>query len=184
MSEIMRVATPPDTTILSVLVENKPRVLARISGLFARRGFNIHSLAVAPTDDPDVSRMTIVALGDEATIEQMTKQLNKLINVIKVSDLDPASSVQRELMLVQIKADQSVRAQIIEIAGVFRAQIVDVGTESLVIECTGTPEKLHGFEDLLRPYGVVELARTGRIAIARGTKKPKLKAVKSRPAAG
>lgn len=184
MTEIVRVATPAHTTILSVLVENKPRVLARVSGLFARRGFNIHSLAVAPTDDPFVSRMTIVAVGDDATVEQMTKQLNKLINVIKVTDLDPDASVQRELMLAQVKADPSVRAQIIEIAGVFRAQIVDVGTDSLVIECTGTPEKLHGLEDLLRPYGVVELVRTGRIAIARGTKAPKLKAVKNRPAAG
>lgn len=184
MSEYMRLATPPDTTILSVLVENKPRVLARVAGLFARRGFNIHSLAVAPTDDPLYSRMTIVAVGDEATIEQMTKQLNKLINVVKVSDLDPSTSVQRELMLAQVRADPAVRAQIIEIAGVFRAQILDVGTETLVIECTGTPEKLHGLEDLLRPYGVIELVRTGRIAIARGTKAPKLKAVKNRPVAG
>lgn len=180
----LELAQQTETRILSVLVENKPRVLARVSGLFARRGFNIHSLAVAPTDDPERSRMTIVAVGDEATVEQMTKQLNKLINVIKVADLDPAVSVQRELMLIQVKADPSVRAQIIEIAGVFRAQVVDVGTEALVVECTGTPEKLHGLEDLLRPYGVVELVRTGRIAIARGTKAPRLKAVKNKPAAG
>lgn len=180
----LEIATQNETRILSVLVENKPRVLARVSGLFARRGFNIHSLAVAPTDDPERSRMTIVVAGDDATVEQMTKQLNKLINVIKITDLDPEVSVQRELMLVQVKADPSVRAQIIEIAGVFRAQVIDVGTETLIVECTGTPEKLHGLEDLLRPYGVVELVRTGRIAIARGTKAPKLKAVKNKPAAG
>lgn len=180
----LEIAPENETRILSVLVENKPRVLARVAGLFARRGFNIHSLAVAPTDDTRRSRMTIVVKGDEATLEQMTKQLNKLINVIKVTDLDPASSVQRELMLVQVRADPSVRPQIIEIAGVFRAQIVDVGTDTLMVECTGTPEKLHGLEDLLRPYGVIELVRTGRIAIARGSKAPKLKAIKTRPVAG
>ena len=156
--------------ILSVLVENKPRVLARIAGLFARRGFNIHSLAVAPTDNPAFSRMTIAAFGDERTTEQMTKQLNKLINVIKVVELSEQTSVCRELMLIQVQAPPEVRAQLIEISDVFRAKVVDVGADSLIIECKGTPDKLHALEDLLRPYGIIEMTKTGRIAIQRGPK--------------
>lgn len=177
-------APSPDLRILSVLVENKPRVLARIAGLFARRGFNIHSLAVAPTDHPDVSRMTIVVDGTSAPIEQITKHLHKLINVIKVTELAHDDSVERELMLVQIEAEPDSRAQIIEIAGVFRGQVLDVGTDALIIECTGSPQKLHAFEELVRPYGLVELARTGRIAIERGSKAPKLRVVRNAKPAG
>jgi len=153
-----------------VLVENKPRVLARVAGLFARRGFNIHSLAVAPTDNPALSRMTIVAFGDDRTTEQMTKQLNKLINVIKVVELSESTAVSRELMLIQVQAAPETRAQLIEISDVFRAKVVDVGADSLIIECTGTPDKIHALEDLLRPYGIIEMTKTGRIALQRGPK--------------
>jgi acetolactate synthase-1/3 small subunit len=156
--------------ILSVLVENKPRVLARVAGLFARRGFNIHSLAVAPTENPSLSRMTLVAFGDDRTTEQMTKQLNKLINVIKVVELSEHTSVSRELILIQVQAPPEVRAQLIEISDVFRAKVVDVGADSLIIECTGTPDKIHALEELLRPYGIIELTKTGRIALQRGPK--------------
>lgn len=156
--------------ILSVLVENKPRVLARVAGLFARRGFNIHSLAVAPTENPALSRMTIVAFGDDRTTEQMTKQLNKLINVIKVVELSESTAVSRELILIQVQAPPEVRAQLIEISDVFRAKVVDVGADSLIIECTGTPDKIHALEDLLRPYGIIEMTKTGRIALQRGPK--------------
>ncbi|MER3396031.1 MAG: acetolactate synthase small subunit [Acidimicrobiia bacterium] len=156
--------------IISVLVENKPRVLARVAGLFARRGFNIHSLAVAPTDNPALSRMTIVAFGDDRTTEQMTKQLNKLINVIKVVELSESTAVSRELMLIQVQAAPETRAQLIEISDVFRAKVVDVGADSLIIECTGTPDKIHALEDLLRPYGIIEMTKTGRIALQRGPK--------------
>ncbi len=162
--------------ILSVLVENKPRVLARVAGLFARRGFNIHSLAVAPTENPAFSRMTIVAHADERTTEQMTKQLNKLINVIKVVELSESTSVSRELILIQVQAPPETRAQLIEISDVFRAKVVDVGADSLIIECTGTPDKIHALEELLRPYGIIELTKTGRIAIQRG---PKVKPARS-----
>lgn len=155
---------------LSVLVENKPGVLARIAGLFSRRGFNIDSLAVGPTEDPATSRMTIVVDVEEHSLEQVTKQLYKLINVIKISDLGPQESVERELVLIKVGADSQNRAEIIEIADIFRAKIVDVGSSSLTIEVTGTEAKVEALEDLLRPYGIKEMARTGKIALARGGK--------------
>jgi acetolactate synthase-1/3 small subunit len=162
---------------LSVLVENKPGVLARVANLFSRRGYNIHSLAVAPTDDEAFSRMTVVVDVSKAPLEQITKQLHKLINVVKITELDPVNSVERELMLIQVEADPGTRAQIIEIADIFRSKVLDVGVDTLTIESTGSPAKLEALEDLLRPYGVIELARTGRVAIPRGTKEPRLKSV-------
>jgi acetolactate synthase-1/3 small subunit len=155
---------------LSVLVENKPGVLTRVASLFARRGFNIDSLAVGETEDPTLSRMTIVVGADENAIEQITKQLHKLINVIKIQDLDPKDMIDRELVLYKINASPERRHEIIEIANVFRAKIVDVGKNSLTIEATGTSDKLAAMEDLLRAYGIKELARTGKIALARGSR--------------
>lgn len=155
---------------LSVLVENKPGVLTRVASLFARRGFNIDSLAVGTTEDPTISRMTIVVSADETALEQITKQLYKLINVIKVQDLDPDQMIDRELVLYKVSAAPDKRHEIIEIANVFRAKIVDVGGSSLTIEATGTSDKLSAMEDLLRAYGIKELARTGKIALARGSK--------------
>ncbi|MGB4440630.1 MAG: acetolactate synthase small subunit [Coriobacteriia bacterium] len=155
---------------LSVLVENKPGVLTRVASLFARRGFNIDSLAVGETEDPTLSRMTIVVAADENAIEQITKQLHKLINVIKIQDLDPKYMIDRELVLYKVNAAPDRRHEVIEIANVFRAKIVDVGKNSLTIEATGTGDKLAAMEDLLRAYGIKELARTGRIALARGSR--------------
>ncbi|MBI4744187.1 MAG: acetolactate synthase small subunit [Actinobacteria bacterium] len=149
---------------------NKPGVLAKISGLFSRRGFNIESLAVGPTENPAVSRMTIVVDGEAHPMEQVTKQLHKLINVLKINDLVSEESVERELVLIKVNADASVRAEIIEIADIFRAKIVDVGKNSVTIEATGTTPKIEAIEDLLRPYGIKELARTGKIALSRGSK--------------
>ena len=153
---------------LSVLVENKPGVLARISGMFARRGFNIHSLAVGPTEHDDVSRMTIVVNVDVKPLEQVVKQLNKLINVLKIVELEKETTVERELLLIKVKAEPETRAQIIEIADIFRSKIVDVAPNSLTIEATGTPDKLAALTDLLNQYGVRELVRTGRVALGRG----------------
>jgi acetolactate synthase-1/3 small subunit len=154
---------------LSVLVENKPGALARVAGLFARRDFNIDSLAVGETDDPSVSRMTIV-VSVEATkpLEQCTKQLHKLINVLRISEL-PTDAVEREMALIKVSASAGKRAQVLEIAEIFRAKVVDVDSDALVIEATGTPEKVQALEELLRPHGIVEMARTGRIALARGS---------------
>ena len=153
---------------LSVMVENKPGVLARVAGLFARRGFNIDSLAVGVTENPDMSRMTVVVDVEEHSLEQVYKQLNKLINVIKVVDLLDENSVQRELILVKVKADAKTRAEIIEMVDIFRGKIVDVGKGTLSIEVTGTGSKLRALEDLLKPYGIVELVRTGMVALNRG----------------
>ena len=153
---------------LSVLVENKPGVLARVAGLFSRRGFNIDSLAVGVTDKPDISRMTVVVDVEEHSLEQVYKQLNKLINVIKVIDLPDDNSVQREMVLAKIKAEPRNRAEIIEVVEIFRGKIVDVGSGTLSVEVTGPGSKLRAFEDLLSPYGVVELVRTGTIALPRG----------------
>lgn len=155
---------------LSVLVENKPGVLARISGLFSRRGFNIDSLAVGPTEDPDISRMTVVVNVEEHSLEQVTKQLYKLINVIKISDLDPREAVERELALFKVGADPSTRAEVIEIADIFRAKIVDVARNTVTIEVTGTEDKIEAMKDLLHPYGIKEMARGGKIALSRGEK--------------
>jgi acetolactate synthase-1/3 small subunit len=153
---------------LSVLVENKPGVLTRVSGLFARRGFNIDSLVVAETENPRVSRMTITVDEQDSPVEQVTKQLHKLINVLKITDLDPAGSVERELLLVKVKADASTRSGIMQIVEIFRAKIIDVSAEVMIIEMTGTREKVSALMELLTPYGVVELMRTGRIAMSRG----------------
>jgi acetolactate synthase I/III small subunit len=153
---------------LSVLVENKAGVLTRVTSLFARRGFNIDSLAVGVTEDPSLSRITIVVSGEDTSMEQVAKQLHKLINVIKIQDLDPREMVDRELVLFKINAPADRRHEIIEIANVFRAKIVDVGRNTLTIEATGASDKLDAMEDLLRTYGIKELARTGKIALARG----------------
>jgi acetolactate synthase-1/3 small subunit len=167
--------------ILSVTVENKAGVLARVSGLFSRRGYNIESLAVAPTDDERFSRITIVLDAESAPIEQITKQLFKLINVIKISELQPSNAVERELMLVAVHGDAASRSQIIELVGVFEGKIVDVGTDALTVMLAGTPTKLDDFEDLLRPYGIIEIQRTGRVALARLERNtPRLRSVKGK----
>jgi acetolactate synthase-1/3 small subunit len=153
---------------LSVLVENKPGVLTRVAGLFARRGFNIDSLSVAETENRAVSRMTITVEEQDQPVEQVTKQLHKLINVIKISDLDPGGSVERELLLIKVRADAQSRSEIMQIVEIFRAKIVDVSSEVLLVEMTGTREKVGAFIDLIGPFGVVELMRTGRIAMSRG----------------
>ncbi|TMK82435.1 MAG: acetolactate synthase small subunit [Actinobacteria bacterium] len=164
---------------LSVLVENKAGVLARVAGLFARRGFNIYSLAVAPTDDERFSRITIVVDVEATPLEQVTKQLFKLINVVKISELDPSSAVERELMLATIKAEAGTRGQIIELVGVFEGRIIDVGHEQLTVMLAGTPAKLDDFEELMRTYEIVELQRTGRVALPRLERQaPRLRSVK------
>ncbi len=163
---------------ISVLVENKPGVLARVSGLFARRGFNIHSLAVGTTESPNISRMTIVVELPERPLEHVTKQLYKLINVLKVIELDPALAVERELMLIKIRAVAEVRGKIIELADVFRAKILDVAADALTVEVTGSPDKLQAFEDLVTGYGIIELVKTGRVALARGSKSIKDRALR------
>jgi acetolactate synthase I/III small subunit len=155
---------------LSVLVENKPGVLARVAGLFSRRGFNIDSLAVGPTENTDVSRMTVVVNVEDLPLEQVTKQLNKLVNVIKIVELDPADSVQRELMLVKVRADTQTRSQVLEVVTLFRAKVVDVAVDAVTIEATGTPDKLDALTRLLEPYGVRELVQSGVVATARGTR--------------
>jgi acetolactate synthase-1/3 small subunit len=169
--------------ILSVLVENKFGVLSRISGLFSRRGYNIYSLAVSPTEDPRYSRMTVVVDGDSAPIEQVTKQLNKLIPVIKISELTPEEAVERELMLVTVKASGASRSQVTELASIFEAKILDVGYDAMTLMVAGAPEKLEAMTDLLTPYEIVELQRTGRIALAKLSRESsKLKLVKNKGA--
>jgi acetolactate synthase-1/3 small subunit len=153
---------------LSVLVENRPGVLARVAGLFSRRGFNIESLAVGPTEVSEVSRMTIVVAVDELPLEQVTKQLNKLINVIKIVELEPAISVQRELLLVKVRADATVRSQVLETVQLFRAKVVDVAPEALTIEATGTTDKLTALLRMLEPYGIREMVKSGMVAVGRG----------------
>jgi acetolactate synthase-1/3 small subunit len=153
---------------ISVLVEDRPGVLTRVAGLFAARGYNIDSLAVGPTETGGLSRMTIVVNVDESPLEQVTKQLNKLINVIKILEHDPGSAVERELMLVKVHADGDARARIMEIAEVFRVKVVDITASTLTVEASGKPEKLESLRDLLREFGIVELSRTGRIALSRG----------------
>jgi acetolactate synthase-1/3 small subunit len=154
--------------VLSILVENKPGVLTRISGLFARRGFNIDTLAVGPTDDPTLSRITMTLDGANHPIDQVTKQLHKLVNVIKIRDLEPGDTVSRELALFKINADGSSRQEVMQIVEIFRASIVDVTRRSIIVEVTGTWEKIEAFEKLVRPFGIIEMARTGEIAISRG----------------
>lgn len=153
---------------LSVLVENKPGVLARIAALFSRRGFNIDSLAVGPTEHSDVSRMTVVVDVDELPLEQVTKQLNKLINVIKIVEQDPEHSVSRELVMIKVRADAPQRAEVLQIVDLFRAHIIDVAPESLTIEATGTSEKLDALLRMLDPYGIREIAQSGAVTLGRG----------------
>jgi acetolactate synthase-1/3 small subunit len=155
---------------LSVLVENKPGVLTRVAGLFARRGFNIDSLVVGETENPQLSRMTITVDEQDQPVEQVTKQLHKLINVLKITDLDPSGSVERELLLIKVKADAQSRAEIMQMVEIFAATIVDVTSEVLLIEMTGARDKVGAFIDLLSPFGIVELMRTGRLAMSRGRK--------------
>jgi acetolactate synthase-1/3 small subunit len=154
--------------ILSILVENKPGVLTRIAGLFARRGFNIDTLAVSPTDDERFSRMTITLDGAMHPIDQVTKQLHKLVNVLKIRDLEPGETLARELALFKVAAEGEARREVIQMAEVFRGRVVDVSRRALVIEITGTDEKIEAFERMVRPHGLIEMARTGEIAIARG----------------
>lgn len=155
---------------VAVLVENKPGVLARVSGLFSRRGFNIESLAVGVTENADTSRMTIVVSGDDKVLEQVMKQLNKLIDVIRVSDIPPEDSVNRELALIKVGVDSTTRAEVMQIVDIFRAKIVDVGVKSLIVEVTGDESKINAIEQLLRQFGVKEMVRTGKVAMNRGAK--------------
>jgi len=161
-------------TTISALVENHPGVLSRVAGLFSRRGFNIDSLVVGTTETPDISRMTIVVEGDEHVVEQVKKQLNKLVDVIKVSTIAPEDSVSRELVLIKVDADIQTRKDIVSIAEIFRANIVDVSKKSMIIELTGDKDKITAFEELLRPFGIKELVRSGIIAMNRGNKTIKI----------
>jgi acetolactate synthase I/III small subunit len=154
--------------ILTILVQNRPGVLTRIAGLFARRGFNIDTLAVGPTDDPSLSRITLTVDGAKHPIDQVTKQLHKLVNVLKIRDLEPDDAVARELALFKIACDGGSRGEVMQISEIFRGKVVDVGRRSVVIEITGTDEKIEAFEALVRPFGLVEMVRTGEIAISRG----------------
>jgi acetolactate synthase-1/3 small subunit len=155
---------------LSVLVENKPGVLARIAALFSRRGFNIDSLAVGPTEHADISRMTIVVNVEDLPLEQVTKQLNKLVNVIKIVELEPAAAVRRELVLVKVRADSETRSQITEIVQLFRAKTVDVSPDAVTIEATGGSDKLEAMLKMLEPYGIKELVQSGMVAVGRGAR--------------
>lgn len=156
--------------ILSVLVENKSGVLSRVTGMISRRGFNIESLTVAPTEDPTMSRLTAIVNADEVGYEQITKQLHKLVSVYKITDLTDEDAIERELALFKVSAPPDRRHEIIEIANVFRANIVDVGKNSLTIEATGDESKLEAMEDLFRAYGLKQLVRTGKIAVSRNSK--------------
>ena len=169
---------------ISVLVENKPGALTRVAGLFSARGFNIDSLAVGTTESPDTSRMTIVVNVETKPLEQVTKQLNKLINVIKILEHEPGSAVERELMLVKVRSDGDARQRIMEIASVFRVNVVDVTHNTLTLEATGKPDKLEALLELLDDFGVVELSRTGRIALSRGDRGIKERVLKPARAAG
>jgi acetolactate synthase-1/3 small subunit len=155
---------------LSVLVENKPGVLARVAGLFSRRGFNIDSLAVGPTEHPEVSRMTILVNVAESPLEQVTKQLNKLVEVIKIVELESDHSVSRELLLVKVKADAGTRGQVLELVQLFRAKVVDIATDAVTIQIVGNSDKLADFLRVLEPYGVRELVQSGMVAIGRGSR--------------
>ncbi len=155
--------------VLSLLVENRPGVLARIAGLFARRGFNIDSLAVGPTDDVHISRITLTVDGAAHPIDQVTKQLHKLVNVIKIRDLEPHETVARELALFKVSStDGEARAQVMQFTDIFRGKVVDVSKRSLTVEITGTDDKIEAFEEMVRPFGLIEMVRTGEIAVSRG----------------
>ena len=154
--------------VLSILVENRPGVLARVAGLFSRRGFNIDTLAVGPTDDPNISRMTLTLDGAVHPIDQVTKQLYKLINVLKIRDMEPDETVAREMALFKVSAAVENRAEIVQFAEIFRAKIVDVSRRALIVEVTGSHDKIEAFESMLRPHGLLEMVRTGEVALARG----------------
>ncbi|MCU0308215.1 MAG: acetolactate synthase small subunit [Thermoleophilia bacterium] len=153
---------------LSVLVENKPGVLSRVSGLFTRRGFNIDSLAVSPTETPERSRMTITVDASKHPVEQITKQLDKLVNVIKIRDLDPDNLVARELGLMKVRAEGPLRGEVVHLVEIFGGRIVDVTTTTMTVQVTGSSADLDQFEELLRPYGLIELVKTGVVALSRG----------------
>lgn len=155
---------------ISVLVENHFGVLARVSAMFSARGYNIDSLCVGETEDPTISRMTVVVRGDDRVLAQIMTQLNKLVDVIEVRDLTVESFVERELVMVKVKADSRQRGEVVEIASIFRAKVVDVGSENMIVEVTGAEGKVEAFVDMMRPFGVLELVRTGEIAIARSAK--------------
>ena len=155
---------------LSVLVENKPGVLARIASLFSRRGFNIDSLAVGPTEHPEVSRMTIVVNVEDSPLEQVTKQLNKLVEVIKIVELDGSASVSRELLLVKVRADATTRGQVLEVVQLFKAKVVDVATDAITVQVVGNQDKLEDFLRIVEPFGVRELVQSGMVAIGRGSR--------------
>ena len=154
--------------VLSIQVENKPGVLARVAGLFSRRGFNIDTLTVGPTDDEHISRVTLTVDGALHPIDQVTKQLHKLINVLKIRDLEPEETLARELALFKVSADAAARAEVMQLCEIFRAKVVDVSKRSVVVEVTGTDDKVTAFENLVRPFGLIEMMRTGEIAISRG----------------
>jgi acetolactate synthase I/III small subunit len=154
--------------VLSILVENKPGVLARVAGLFARRGFNITTLAVGPTDDPTISRITLTVDGAAHPIDQVTKQLHKLVNVLKIRDLEPEEMVARELALFKLAADAESRPQIMQYTEIFRGKVVDVDKRSITVEITGADDKIEAFERMVRPFGLIEMVRTGEVAISRG----------------
>jgi acetolactate synthase-1/3 small subunit len=156
------------THTLSVLVENKPGVLARVSGLFSRRGFNIESLAVGPTEHPEISRITIIVSVEGSALEQVTKQLNKLINVLKIVELEEKQAVQRELLLVKVRADETNRRDVLQIVQLFKAKVADVGPESVIVELTGRPDKLGAMLEMLEPYGIREVVQSGTVALGRG----------------
>jgi acetolactate synthase-1/3 small subunit len=164
---------------LSVLVENKPGVLARVASLFSRRGFNIDSLAVGPTEHPDVSRMTIVVSVEDLPLEQVTKQLNKLVNVIKIVELDAAHSVQRDLLLVKVRADSTTRSHVLETVQLFRAKVVDVAPDAVTVEATGTTDPLAALTRVLEPFGIRELVQSGLVAVARGNRSMTDRALRS-----
>lgn len=161
--------------VLSVLVEDKPGVLARVSSMFARRGFNIHSLAVGPSAEPGNSLMTVVV--DAGEIEQVVKQLRKLVNTLKITELDPAESVERELMMVRVAADPSKRSELLDAASVFKAKAVDMGAASMTFEIAGSPAKVNDFLELMRPYGLIDVVKSGWIALSRDSKNRNLRAI-------
>ena len=172
------------THTLSVLVENTPGVLARVSSLFSRRGFNIDSLAVGPTEIPEISRMTIVVNVESNSLEQVTKQLNKLVNVLKIVEMDSSTAVERELVLVKVKADASTRGQVLETVQLFRAKVVDVAPDAVTIEATGNPDKLAAMLRVLEPFGIRELVQSGMVAVARGGRSITDRSLRSLSSAG
>ena len=172
------------THTLSVLVENTPGVLARVSSLFSRRGFNIDSLAVGPTEIPEISRMTIVVNVESNSLEQVTKQLNKLVNVLKIVEMDSSTAVERELVLVKVKADASTRGQVLETVQLFRAKVVDVAPDAVTIEATGNPDKLAAMLRVLEPFGIRELVQSGMVAVARGGRSITDRSLRSLASAG